>query len=108
MCQERPYPVDAPAITGRAQCVPIVDGIAPELALRTEIVGRDTGDKARTPKFIEEEELRIGPDIARIGGDKEREVSNQADTSCKGTMPDAIGLTEQKELPKTDRVDDIG
>ena len=71
------------------------------MALRTEIVRWDTGDKARTPKFIEEEELRIGPDIARIGGDKKRKISDQTDASCMGVLQDAIGLTEQKELRKT-------
>ena len=86
MCQERTYPVDAPAITGRAQCVPVVNRISPELALRTEIIRWNTGDKPRTAKFIDEKELWVGPDIAGIGGHEERKVANQADACCMGVM----------------------
>jgi len=78
------------------------------LVLRTEIVGQDTGDKARTPKFVEKEEFGIGPDIARIRGDKERKISNQAEPSCMGGDLSTSGnpqfLSEPMRLCNSERI----
>ncbi len=59
--------VNAPAITRAAKRLPVVNGIAPKLSIRGEVVGRNAGDKSRTPPFGQEEEFGVRPDIAGIG-----------------------------------------
>src|SRR5580700_2483157 len=53
--QQSTQPIDAPPITSRTRGIPVVNGIAPQLTLRAEIIGRNSGDEARTTLLIEEE-----------------------------------------------------
>src|ERR1700691_4303906 len=39
--QQSTQPIDAPPITSRTHCIPVVNGIAPQLTLRAEIIGRN-------------------------------------------------------------------
>src|SRR6516164_10352894 len=45
LSQQGAQAVDAPTIAGSANSVPVVDGVAPKLSLRAEIIGRDSGDE---------------------------------------------------------------
>ena len=45
--QQRAQAVDAPAISAPTKRVPVVDGVAPELPFRAEVVGRHPGDDRR-------------------------------------------------------------
>src|SRR5215471_4039423 len=47
--------VDRPAITGCANRIPVVNGIAPQLSLGAEIVGRHTGNEAWPALLVEQE-----------------------------------------------------
>src|SRR6516164_910854 len=78
VCQDSAQSIDTPAVAGTTNSVPVVNWIAPELPCGAEIVGRDTRDETWPVLFIQQEQFRIGPYIARIGGDKERQIANQA------------------------------
>src|ERR1700683_3324981 len=53
--QQSTQSIDAPPITGRAHGIPVVNGIAPQLTLRTEIIGRNSGNELWSMLLIEEE-----------------------------------------------------
>src|ERR1700678_1267709 len=53
--QQSTQPIDAPAITSRTHRIPVVNGIAPQLTLRAEIIGRNSGDEAWAKLLIEQE-----------------------------------------------------
>src|SRR5271170_2499327 len=48
-------PIDAPPITSRTHGIPVVNGIAPQLTLRAEIIGRNSGDEFWPMLLIEQE-----------------------------------------------------
>ena len=75
--QQRAKAVDAPAISALAKRVPVVDGVAPELPVRAEVVGRHSGDDRRVVVGVEQEQLGVGPDVARVGRDEERQIADQ-------------------------------
>jgi hypothetical protein len=50
--QQRAQAVDAPSIAGPTMSLPVIDGIAPELALRAEVIGRDPADESRPVLFV--------------------------------------------------------
>src|SRR5262249_16492540 len=56
--------VYAPTVAGLAKSFPVVDGVAPKLPLRAEVVGRHAGDETRPMFIIQEEQFRIAPDVA--------------------------------------------
>ena len=47
MSEQCTHAVDAPTIARPTMRIPVIDGIAPKLALRTEVVGWDASDKTR-------------------------------------------------------------
>src|SRR5579864_8338888 len=105
MGKKAAQPVNPPAIPRGTKCLPVVDGIAPQLPLRAEIVGRNTGNKERMSLFVEQEELRVCPHITRIRRNEERQVANQSHTLGMGVSLEFIGLTKQQKLCKADLVD---
>src|SRR5262249_16962054 len=64
--EQRAQAVDAPGIAAGGQRVPVVDRIAPSLPLCAEVVGRHTGDDTWSALRVEQEQLRIRPDVARV------------------------------------------
>ena len=78
MIQKCTQSVDAPSITGRTKGIPIVDRVAPQLSLSAEIIRWNPGDEARPAMFVQQEKLRVRPNIAGIRGYKERQVADQA------------------------------
>ena len=62
--QQRTEAIDAPAIAGPAQRVPVIDGVAPELSLGAELIGGHTSHEARLVLFVQQEQLRTGPNVA--------------------------------------------
>src|SRR5271163_394959 len=55
MSQQSTQPINAPAITSRTDGIPVVNGIAPQLTLRAEIIGRNSGDDLWPMLLIEQE-----------------------------------------------------
>src|ERR1700728_2681455 len=53
--QQSAQPIDAPPITSRPHGIPVVNGIAPQLTLRAEIIGRNSGDEAWPMLLVEQE-----------------------------------------------------
>src|SRR5580658_6854640 len=53
--QQSTQPIDAPPITSQTHGIPVVDGIAPQLTLRAEIIGRNSGDELWPMLLIEQE-----------------------------------------------------
>src|ERR1700736_1699632 len=53
--QQSPQPLYAPPIIRRTKGIPVVDGIAPQLSLRAEIIGRNPGNKAWPTLLIQQE-----------------------------------------------------
>ena len=49
-----------------------------------------TRDETWPVLFIQQEQFRIGPYIARIEGDKERQIANQAQASAVGMFLEAL------------------
>src|SRR5208282_1206999 len=80
LAEQSPQAVNAPTIAGPPKGFPIINRVSPALSLRTEIVGRHACDEARSAPFIEQEKLRVGPHVARIGRNEKRQVPNQPDT----------------------------
>src|SRR5262245_24611162 len=70
--QQGAQSVDAPAIAGPTQRLPVIDGVTPELPLRAEVVRRHAGHEKRPVRLIEQEQIWVGPDIARVGRNEER------------------------------------
>src|ERR1700728_1287907 len=96
--QQSAQPIDAPPITSRTHGIPVVNGIAPQLTLRAEIIGRNSGDEARPMLLIEQEELRVRPNVTGIRGNKEGQIPDQAHALGMGMLPELIGLAEHHKL----------
>jgi hypothetical protein len=50
---QRAQSVDAPTIITPTKYVPVVHGIAPQLSLRAEVIGRHSGDKTRPIPLVQ-------------------------------------------------------
>jgi hypothetical protein len=102
------HPVEAPAVPVRGQRLPVIDRIAPALSRRAEIVGRYTGHHARPVLSVDKKELRVRPDVARVRGDKEREIADKSHAPGTGVALEARPLPKQQELTESNLVDLVG
>src|SRR5271156_2498637 len=64
MTQQRTQTTNPPTVANLTKSIPVVNGIAPELSGRAEVVRGHARDEARTASFVEEKQLRVGPHIA--------------------------------------------
>src|SRR5215469_298785 len=103
--EQRAHPVDAPLVTGPSKSVPIVDWIAPELALTAEVVWGHAGFKALPAPLVQQKELRICPHITRIGRDKKRQIPDQSYSFSIRILFQASRLPEQQELCQANLID---
>src|SRR5512132_1146923 len=87
-----------------AESIPIVDGIAPKLAILAEIVRRHSGNESRTVLFVEQEQFGMGPYVARIGRNKERKVTDQSHSSSVCIIFETSCLFKNQELGKADLI----
>ena len=62
--QQGAQAVEAPAITGSPEHIPVVNWIAPELPLRAEVIRRHPGHKTRPVLPVQLEQFRVGPHFA--------------------------------------------
>src|SRR5262249_32650673 len=86
--------VQPPTVAGSAQCIPIINRIAPELPRSAEVVGGNTGDKAWPMLLIEQKELRICPDVAAVRRNEEWQVAEQVHSFGAGMFPDPPSLPQ--------------
>src|ERR1043166_1787477 len=98
--QNRAHPFDPPLETIFQHSFPAVERIAPELSGRAEIIRRDAGDNGRNTITIKLELLRIGPDVGRILGHKDRHIAAQTDAAFIAIALQLEPLLEKKKLGK--------
>src|SRR5262245_16588822 len=102
--EQRTDAIDAPAIAGLPQRVPVVDGVAPELTLGAEIIWGHAGHKLWPLVFVQQEQLRVGPNVARVRRNEKGQVTNQAHALSYGVSFKALALAEQQELSKANLI----
>ena len=73
--------------------------------MRAEVIGRHSGHEARPALLIEYEQVRVGPDIARVGRNEKRKVADQVQAAGPSSLLEACPLAEQQELCKADLID---
>jgi hypothetical protein len=57
--------------------------------------------------IIEQEQVGVGPNIARIPGDEKRQIADQADALGTRVFPEPFALPEQQELREADLLDSV-
>ena len=72
---------DPPVEAALAQHAPLVERVAPALAGRGEVVGRDAGDADRAALLVKLEDLGVGPDVGAVVVDEDGDVAEDADAS---------------------------
>ncbi len=91
VAQARPPPLEAAVVHRR----PVVMGIAPALPGGGEVVRRHTRHHLRMPFRVEQEILRVGPDVGAVVGDEDRHVAEQADAARRRVrvhgLPPGVG-----------------
>jgi len=81
MCQKRPQTIDAPAVTGVAHSVPVIDRIAPELPRGAEIIRRNTRDKTRPVLLVGRNSSGLAHTSLESGGHEKGQVADEVQTS---------------------------
>src|SRR5688572_11961029 len=78
---------------------PVVEGVAPKLAVGGKIIGWNAGDGDRSRRGgIELEELGMGPDIRAVEGGEDRGIADDRDAEGGGTRAKLRPLAEKKIL----------
>src|SRR2546422_7785466 len=103
--EQRTESIDAPAIAGLSQRLPVVDGVAPELSLGAEVIGGHAGDELWPPLFVQQEQVRVGPNVARVRRNEKGQIANQAHALSSGISTKPVTLAKQEELSKADLID---
>ena len=94
MTEQRTQAFQPPFVAGASVGVPIVDGGTPELPFGTEVVGRHSRDKGRTTLFVQQEKLRIGPNIAGVERHEKWQIANQGYSPGTGVFLNSASLPE--------------
>src|SRR5262249_55853991 len=102
--KQRTYAVDAPAKARLPQRVPVVDRVAPKLSLGAEGIGGHAGHELWPPLIVQQEQLWVRPNVARVRRNEKRQITNQADAFSAGISFESFALAEQQELGKTDLI----
>ena len=84
------------AVLGHAR--PVIDGVAPVLTGRGELVGRGTGHARGVARGVHAEELRRGPHLHRVARDVDGDVSNDKDAALVGVVLQALPVTIEEVL----------
>src|SRR5262249_36170192 len=105
--QNRPHAFDPPLEAIFQHSFPVVEGIAPELSGRAEIIRRDARDNCRNTIAIKFELLRIGPNVGRIMGHKDRYIADQTDAPFIAIAFQLEPLLKKKELGKLVRFNSL-
>ena len=87
-----------PAVAVGLHCVPIVQGVAPELPLVGEIIGRDAGHLDGDVILIELEEARLAPDIRRVERDIDRHIADELHALLVRVIAQRVPLAEEHAL----------
>ena len=77
---------------------PVIDGIAPILAVGVEAIGRAARDDARTAGTGQLEVLRIRPDVGGVQRDIDGDIADDQHTVFMGILPQTLPLRMEAEL----------
>ena len=98
----QPGHVGAPALppgeTGLFMVIPVVQGVAPVLALVGECVRRHTGHAGGPHILLELKEFWIAPHLRAVGGDIDGQVPDDGDALGVGIGFDRLPLAEEQVL----------
>src|SRR5262249_55330371 len=100
MGEQSMHAIDAPAIASLSQRLPVVDGVAPELSVGAEVIGRYTSYELWLVLLVQQKYLWVSPDVARVRRHKKRQITNQAHAFRAGISSEPIALAKQQELSK--------
>ena len=103
--QRRAHPLDPPLESVAPHAVPVVKRISPKLPGGAEVIGRHAGHHDRTAVVVQLELIRIGPNVRRIVGHKNRNVADQLDAASLAVSFERKPLPEEKKLIKLLRLD---
>src|SRR5215471_19860049 len=98
--QQRTEAIKAPPVARCSDGVPVINRISPELSQRAEIIGRYSGNEAWPVSLIELEQSGIGPHVARIPGNVERQVADEAQAFAVRIFLETTALPAEQELRK--------
>ena len=68
------------------------------MAPRTEIIGGNAGHKVRSALLIEQKQLGVSPDIARVGRNEKWQVADQTQAVAVSVRLKPLALAEEQEL----------
>src|SRR3954467_7387351 len=103
--EQRFDPVNPPAKTRLPMRVPVVDRAAPKLPVGAEGIRRHAATEARAARFVELEQLRVGPDIAGIGRHEKGKIADEFHARGLRVCLELRALEEQEELREADLID---
>ena len=91
-------PLNPPAVAGFAQARPVVERVAPELAVGAEVVGRHAGDAAPFALLVEQEQLLVLPDVGAIVRHEHRNIAEQQHAQVTRVPAQALPLAIEQQL----------
>ena len=87
-----------PGVAALLMEFPAIDRIAPQLAGRREVIGRDSGNHRRMPALVELEQVAVGPNIGAVVGHEDRDVADNLDAALVRVGAHRRPLMEEQEL----------
>src|SRR4051812_922658 len=99
-----PEASDPPRITRCRHCLPVVEGIAPQLAARAEVVRRYAGDHQWVAALVQLEQVLMSPNVGAVVGNKDRDVAHDEDAERSGPGADGKPLFEKHHLAENVKV----
>ena len=106
--QPRLEPIDPPAIARLSERLPVIDRVPPQLALGAEIIRRNAGDDPGLRLVVQEEQLRIGPYVRRIRGNKDGKITQQPHSALIRIILEELPVPQHDELAKAELLHGIG
>ena len=100
-------PIDAanpPAVAIGGHSVPVIQRVAPELAVLGKGIGRHAGDLGGHIFPVQLEILGRAPHVGRVHGHINRNVADELDPRLPGVGPQSLPLAEEQELHKDVKV----
>lgn len=92
---------DPPVVAAFFQHIPTVERVPPQLSGGAEVIGRHTGDHRRPAFIVEEEQLRMRPDIGAVVGDEDGNISQDLNTQVINVLLQCQPLIEEEILDET-------
>ncbi len=92
---------DPPAVVAACLRIPVIQRVAPELAVLREVVGRHAGHRVGAAVAIDPQDLRMRPGVA-VERDINRHVAEKIDAVVVGISVEPGPLIEKQELDHLD------